>query len=83
MKHTKMFIKYYGINVLKNIPWSVSLVDIGFGTSGVTLTTLNGNGAGECVIRVENNSTGAYRETDVLFDFNGTYRSVRVHQNSL
>ena len=76
-------VKYYGINVLKNIPWSVSLVDIGFGTSGVTLTTLNGNGAGECVIRVENNSTGAYRETDVLFDFNGTYRSVRVHQNSL
>jgi hypothetical protein len=76
-------VKYYGINILKNIPWSVSLVDIGFGTSGVTLTTLNGDGAGECVIRVENNSTGAYRETDVLFDFNGTYRSVRVHQNSL
>jgi len=82
-------VKYYGINVLKNIPWSVSKVDLGDGTDWITLMTTSGDRASECVIRVEEKATQAApqvyqsRYMSIRFNFDGIYRDVLITQTGL
>jgi hypothetical protein len=82
-------MKYYGIDVLKNEAWTLSKLDLGYGTDWVTLLTTSGTGAGEVLIRIEDktNQTAPAlnnpRYIDLLFNFNGSYRSVRIMQNGL
>ena len=82
-------MKYYSINILKNEAWTLSKIDLGWGTNWVTLLTTSDSGAGECVIRVEEKASiitpDVYlpRHMDLLFNFNGIYRCVRISQNGL
>ncbi len=82
-------MKYYGINILKNQSWTLSTIDLGWGTDWVTLLTTSGTGAGEALIRIEDktNQTAPAlnnpRYMDLLFNFNGIYRSVRITQIGL
>jgi hypothetical protein len=82
-------VKYYTINILKNEPWSVSKVDIGFGTSWVNITTTSGVSSGECVIRVEEKVSQSppqvYQSRSIIlrFNFNGVIRDFSVTQNGL
>lgn len=82
-------MKYYGIGVLKNQAWTLSKIDLGYGTDWVTLLTTSGTGSGEVVIRIEDktNQTAPAlnnpRYMDLVFNFNGSYRSVRITQTGL
>ena len=82
-------MKYYGIGVLKNQAWTLSKIDLGYGIDWVTLSTTSGTGAGEAVIRIEDktNQTAPAlnnpRYMDLVFNFNGSYRSVRITQTGL
>ena len=82
-------VKYFSVNILKNQPWTLSKLDLGYDTDWVTLLTPEGDGVGECVIRVEEKATQSAPEVyqprylDLLFNFDGVYRSVRIIQNGL
>lgn len=82
-------IKYYSVNVLKNLAWSVTTVDLGYGTNWITITTPSGSGSSEVVFRVEdktNESAPALYQPRYMmlrFNFDGVYRDVLVTQNGL
>jgi len=81
--------KYYSVNVLKNLDWSVTTVDLGYGTDWVTITTPTGTTSSEVVFRVEDKSSQSApdlyepRYMYLRFDINGVYRDVLITQNGL
>jgi hypothetical protein len=81
--------KYYGINILKNEAWSVSKVDLGYGTDWIDITTTSDTGAGECVIRIEQKAEQTpptvYQPRYMIlrFNFDNIYRDVLITQNGL
>jgi hypothetical protein len=81
--------KFYGINILKNEAWSVSKVDLGYGTDWIDITTTSDTGAGECVIRIEQKAEQTPptvyqpRYMTLRFNFSGVYRDVLIIQNGL
>lgn len=81
--------KYYGINILKNIDWSVTKIDLGYGTDWIDITTPSGTRATEVVIRIEEKATQSApqvyqpRYMILRFNFDGIYREVTIVQNGL
>jgi hypothetical protein len=81
--------KYYSVNVLKNVNWSVSAVDAGYGTDWVEITTPSGTSSSEIVFRVNDKTNQTvpdlYQPRYVIlrFDFDGIYRDVLITQNGL
>lgn len=86
---TNAGVKYYGINVLKNQSWTITPIDLGYGTSWVTILTNAGTGVSEVVIRVEEKESQSAPEVyqsrfmNLRFNFNGVYRDVTIIQNGL
>jgi hypothetical protein len=81
--------KYYGINILKNFNWSVTKIDLGYGTDWIDITTPSGTRATEVVIRIEEKATQSApqvyqpRYMILRFNFDGIYREVTIVQNGL
>ena len=82
-------VKYYGINILKNFNWSVTKIDLGYGTDWIDITTPSGTRATEVVIRIEEKATQSApqvyqpRYMILRFNFDGIYREVTIVQNGL
>jgi hypothetical protein len=81
--------KYYGINILKNFNWSVTKIDLGYGTDWIDITTPSGTRATEVVIRIEEKASQSApqvyqpRYMILRFNFDGIYREVTIVQNGL
>ena len=82
-------VRYYGVNVLKKEPWSVTKVDLGFGTNWITILNDNGNGLEECTFRVDEKVSQSAptvyepRFMTLRFNFAGVIRDVLITQNGL
>lgn len=82
-------VKYYGVKILKPQTWSVTKVDLGFGTDWITILNSQGDTLGECTFRVDEKvsqippTVYEPRYMTLRFNFNGTYREVLVTQNGL
>jgi hypothetical protein len=82
-------VKYYGINILKNFNWSVTKIDLGYGTDWIDITTPSGTRATEVVIRIEEKTTQSApqlyqpRYMILRFNFSGVLRDVTIVQNGL
>jgi hypothetical protein len=80
---------YYGIDVLRNLPWNVTKIDLGDGIDWIDIKTPEGFGNSECVIHIldKTNQTGASfsvsREMDLSFDIDGQIELVRITQKGL
>ena len=62
---------YVAFSIIANCPWTVSLVDIGFGTSWVVGFTASGFGSQDVHIQVAQNNTLAPREVKFVVTFCG------------
>mgnify|MGYP007100047520 CR=1 FL=1 len=76
-------VKFYGINILKDLEWSATKINLGDNTDWVEVLTPFGNGFGECLIKIQPNTTSNTRHMWIKFQFEDHFRTVLITQNGL